>query len=72
MQTKFIKLSQKQRTFVSDTILNASLVFNANRDHRALLTEKKNSSAGDIKKIYQDLIDLSDQEFNTLINAMTE
>ena len=72
MQYEFLQLSPKQRTFVSDTILNASLVFNAHRDHRTLLIEKKNRSAGNIKKIYQDLIDLSDKEFNTLITAMTE
>jgi len=72
MRKLFLGLSPKQMGRVTSNIEDASLFWHGNGDHREWLRAIANRSAGNIKRIYIYLIELSDDEFKTFVDAMAE
>jgi len=70
MRKKFLGLSQKQMGRVTSNISDVSLFFHGNGDYQSMLRGFANRSAGDIKAIYLELSELSEDDFENFVDAM--
>lgn len=70
--TLTLSLTPTQMNTVCTELLNASLVREMGGNYRLVLMRAKNQSLGRVKKLYEGVLDLRDDEFDTISKAISE
>ena len=72
MSEIFRTLPDHKMAIVTEAITNAGLIKHSGGDYKKQLILKKNSTIGKRHRIYKQLIELSDLEFDVMLSIMCE
>jgi hypothetical protein len=70
--TLTLSITPTQMSSVCNELLNASLVREVGGNYRITLMKAKNRSLGRVKKLYEGVLALRDDEFDVISKAISE